>query len=432
MRLDIVNGNIITGDGVSILENTSVIIEGLIISGLPRVKYVPYNAYADRVINARGGFVIPGVINIHTHGSAFGTFQPWGLKGLTEERILLNLNTHLLQGTTTVVNADALCLPHEIEGVNKIHPVNVKMGAMHTPKHIKAAELTMGHKVEERRRKYKVEEAVRLGAVMLGEVGSPGSAYGTGEKGDRLGKFISAPHASALDKAVLSDNEDAIRKALSEAGLEDVSIDRARKLVEQTSVIPVAACCDAIRDSVRYVRKLGLPVLAHTEPGMREALLDVAREVGPKLIAAHVNHSFTPEEVVKVAKELKRLGATIEIISADSFGAKQVEPSPELTFALLREGLADVISTDFSGGYHDPILFVLQKAIEKKLLTLPQAIRLATSAPAAIMPLAGPNRGTIEPGKVADLCIVDKDDLSKVRYVIIGGRVVVEDGRIIS
>ena len=432
MRIDIVNGSIVTGDGKSVLENTSVIVEECIIAELPKVKYIPYNAYADRVINARGGLIIPGVINIHAHGVAFGSFQPWGLPGLSTERLIFNLNTHLLQGTTTIMNTDALCLPYEVEAINKIHPANVKMATMHTPAHVRQAELTLGHEVEGRRKKFTVEEAVRLGAAALGEVGSPGTSYGTEEKGKRLGKIISTRHAWALDKAVLAGDNAAIKKVLAEAGLEKVTIAEAKKLVQETSVIPVAACCDAIRDSVKYVKKLGLPVLAHTEPGMKEALLDVAREIGPKLIAVHVNHSFTPEEMVNFAKELKRLGATLEIITADSFGAKQVEPSPEGTFALLREGLVDVISTDFSGGYHDPILFVLQKAIEKGAITLPRAIQLATSAPARIIPLVAPNRGLVEPGRVADLCIVDRNDISKVNHVIIGGRIVVEDGRIVA
>lgn len=431
MRIDIVNGSIVTGDGNSFLENTSVIVEGCIISELPKVRYVPYNAYADKVINARGGLIIPGVINIHAHGVAFGSFQPWALPGLSTERLLFNLNNHLLQGTTTIMNTDALSFPWEIEAINKIHPVNVKMATMHTPAHVKAAELTLGHQVEERRKKFTAEEAVKLGAVALGEVGSPGTAYGTNEKSLRLGKVISARHALALDKAVLAGDEAVIGKVLAEAGLEEVTIGEAKKLVEDTSVIPVAACCDAIRDSVNYVKKLGLSVLAHAEPGMKEALLEVAKEIGSKLIAVHVNHSFTPEEMVNFAKELKGLGATIEIITADSFGARQVEPSPEGTFALLKEGLVDVITTDFSGGYHDPILLVLQKAIEKGIITLPRAIQLATSAPARIIPLVAPNRGIIEPGRVADLCIVDREDIAKVRHVIIGGRTVVEDGRIV-
>lgn len=431
MRIDIVNGSIVTGDGKSILEDTSVIVEGCTIAELPKVRYVPYNAYADRVINAEGGFIIPGVINIHAHGMAFGTFQPWGLKGLSTERILFSLNLHLMQGTTTIMNTDALCFPWEIEAINKLHPVNVRMAAMHTPGHIKAAELTLGHRVEESRRKFTIEEAVKMGAVALGEVGSPGSAFGTSEKGAKLGKQISARQALALDKAVIANDEAAIRKALAEAGLEKVTVAQAKKLVEDTSIIPVAACCNAIKESARYVKKLGLPVLAHTEPGMKEALLEVARAVGPKLIAVHVNHSFTPAEMVNLARELKGLGATIEIISGDSYGARQVEPSHEGTFALMREGLADIMTTDFCGGYHDPLLFFLQKAVEEKVTSLPKAIHLVTGAPARIIPGVAPNRGLIEPGRVADICVVDRDDISKVRYVIIGGRVVIEDGRIV-
>ena len=70
-------------------------------------------------------------------------------------------------------------------------------------------------------------------------------------------------------------------------------------------------------------------------------------------------------------------------------------------------------------------------AIEEGILTVPQAILLATSAPAKVVPGVAPNRGLIQAGKVADLCVVDRDDISKVRYVIIGGRIVVDDGRIV-
>ncbi|MFQ5997193.1 MAG: amidohydrolase family protein [Dehalococcoidales bacterium] len=431
MRIDIVNGSIVTGDGESLLENTSVIIKESLIAELPRVKYVPYNAYADKVINAEGGVIIPGVINIHAHGITFGPFFPYAWKKLSQERILANLDTHLLQGTTSILSTDGFNLPSEVDAVNKIHPVNVKTCTEHTPENIRAAELIAGEGLEEWHRKFTAEEAVASGAIAIGEVGSPGTSYGTAEKEKKTGKAISAQHALALDEAVLAGNEGEIGKALVAAGLEKMTVAEAKKLVEETSVIPIAVCCDAIRESASYVKKLGIPVLVHAEPGMKEAILQTAKEVGSKLIALHVNHSFTVDESVKLARELKSLGAVVEIITADSFGAKQLEPSPESTFTLLKEDLVDVITTDFIGGYHDPILLVLQKAIEEGVLALPRAIQLATSAAARIIPGVAPNRGLIEPGKVADLCIVERDDISKVKYVIIAGRVVVEDGRIV-
>jgi imidazolonepropionase-like amidohydrolase len=431
MRIDIVNGSIVTGDGQSLLENTSVIICDTLISEIPPVKYVPYNAQADKVINAQGGLIIPGVINIHTHGVAFGPFFPYSWNKLSKDKILNNLDNHLLQGTTTVLSTDGLTLPSEIDAINKIHPVNVKMCTTHTPANIRAAEIIAGEGLDQWNTKLTAEEAVAAGAVCLGEVGSPGTAYGTAEKGRKLGKVIPAHRALALDRAVIDGNDATIGNALAEAGLENLTIAEARKLVEETSIIPVKFCCDAILESTGYVKKLGVPVVVHSEPGMVKSILQVAGEIGPRLIALHVNHGFTMEESLTLARELKSRNAIAEIVTADSFGAKQLKDSPEITFALLKENLVDVITTDYIGGYHDPILLVLQKAIDEGVVSLPRAIQLATSAPACIIPAVAPNRGLIQPGKVADVCIVDRDDISKVRHIIIAGRVVVEDSRII-
>ena len=432
MKLNIVNSNVVTGDGVSFLEDTSVVIEDGFISDLPRIKYIPYSFYIDEYINAQGGLVIPGLMDIHTHGTSFGPFLPYAWKRLSAERILFNLNTHLLEGTTTVMDADGWSLPFEVDAINKIHPMNVKTATLYTPKNMRAAEIIAGDGLDEFHRKMTAEEAVQLGAVAIGEIGSPGTTAGTAEKRKRLGKIISVVQARALDNAVVADDSAQIRKVLKEIGFEKMTIDEAKKLVEETSLIPIQACCDAIRESTTYVKKLGVPAHAHSEPGMKEALLDVAEQIGPELIAAHANHSFTLEENIKFAIELKRLGATVEAISADYFGAKQVEPSPATTFALFKEGLVDVLATDFSGGYHEPMLSVLQKAIEEKALTLPKAIQLVTSNVAKAVPRLAPHRGLIEVGKVADLCIVDKNDISKIKYVLIAGRVVVKDGRIVA
>ena len=113
------------------------------------------------------------------------------------------------------------------------------------------------------------------------------------------------------------------------------------------------------------LRRLQVLFYIYTEKCTKQAVLHAARELGPQLIAGHVNHTFTVEEALSLAREFRGFGAHIEVITADAFGAKQLETTPELAFALLREGLVDVISTDYSGGYHDPILLVLQKAIEE-------------------------------------------------------------------
>lgn len=432
MRLDIVNGSIVTGDGKSFLEDRSVIIENCIITELPRVKYIPYSLYADRYIDAKGGLILPGIINIHAHAISFGPlFSTFCWKRIPKERVIFNLNTHLLQGTTTILNDDGFALPCEVEAVNKIHPVTLKTATVHTPKNVIAAELMGGEALDDWHKNYTAEEAVTSGAVALGEVGAAATSYATFEKSKKLGKVISAQHAKALDTAFFAGDEAGIRQALIHLGLEKMSIEQGKKLVEETTVLGIKAGHDAIRESIGYAEKLGVPVLVHTESYTREVIIEAARKLGPKLVALHTNNHFSPQDSIDIAKALRSAGAIIEVSTMDFFGAKQVETSPETTFALLKEGLVDVITTDYSGGYHEPILLVIQKAIEEGIITLPHAIQLVTSAPAGVVPRLAPNKGLIEPGKVADLCIVDRNDISKVRHVIIGGRLVVEDGKIV-
>ncbi|MCE2527471.1 MAG: amidohydrolase family protein, partial [Actinomycetia bacterium] len=152
-------------------------------------------------------------------------------------------------------------------------------------------------------------------------------------------------------------------------------------------------------------------------------------EIGSQMVALHANYHATPQEAVQIAKEIRGYGGFVEVITADHFGAGQLEPSPETAFALLAEGLVDVLSTDYSGGYHDPILVLIEKAVEGGVISLPQAVRLATSSPAGIVPGLAPCKGLIAPGHVADMIVVDSDDITRVKHVIVGGRIVVEDGR---
>ena len=433
MRIDIVNGHVVTGDGESYLEDTSVITQDGLITDLPKIRHIPYNIHSHRVLDAKGGLILPGLINIHAHAVCFGPLCP-GLprNGPPEDRILANLNNHLLQGTTTVLSLDGYALPFENDAINKLHPVNVKMATLHTPKNVIAGEAGTGQRIEENHRRFTAEEAVSSGAVAIGEVGSPATTGATYEKNLRLERPITVPDALALDDSFVSGDEEAFVQAMKQAGLEHMTVAEARKLVQETSIDTIKSANDAILETIEYAPRLGVPALCHAEPASHDAIRQVAKELGPQLVALHVNHLAAADEAVGLAKELKRSGAFVEVITADHFGAGQLEPGPESAFALLGEGLVDVLSTDYSGGYHDAVLLLIKKAIENELITLPQAVRLATSSPASIIPGLAANKGLIEPGQVADIIVVDKDDITNVTHVIIGGRIVVQNGRIVA
>jgi alpha-D-ribose 1-methylphosphonate 5-triphosphate diphosphatase PhnM len=95
---------------------------------------------------------------------------------------------------------------------------------------------------------------------------------------------------------------------------------------------------------------------------------------------------------------------------------------------MLRGGLADTISTDYAGGYHDAILLAIDRATKADAIGLSAAIAMATANVADTIPEVAPRRGRLTPGAVADIVLTDPADLPRVRTVIIGGETVVRDG----
>ena len=104
--------------------------------------------------------------------------------------------------------------------------------------------------------------------------------------------------------------------------------------------------------------------------------------------------------------------------------------SPEVIFALFKEGLVDLISTDYIAGYWDPIPLVMEKVMEAGLVSLPRAVRMMTRDVTEAIPRLGSDRGAISPGKVADLVVVNPKRISEIDMVLIGGRPLVKGGHL--
>jgi len=446
MKIAIVNSQIVFPDKNKVIENGSLLIENGLITRIDKVKY-RYDYSVDMLIDAEEGYLIPGLINHHSHGFTLGPLFPNGAKPISFEFIFRNLNRHLIQGTTTLLNLDGFATFEEVEIIKKLHPMNIKMATSYTPLNVKAAMLVDGFGIKQIHKKISLEEIIQRGAVALGEIGG-GGILGGGSASylylpkaieEKIGKRITTEQSNNLKIAVLGKSIDPsftdrekIKIALKEAELEEqISIEEAISIVMDSVYSSVEVARNGIREAAKMSVKYNIPMIAHNAAASKEVIFEVAKKLGPKLIAGHSNHmSYTEQEMIDTAKELKKYGVIIDILSGDSFKAKQLMTSGQFdaTLQMIEEGLVDLISTDFMGGNWDSILQVLEAAVIQKKISLPQAIALATSNVVKAIPGISPNGGIIEEGKVADVVILNNKQISKVKHVFINGIPVILDG----
>jgi imidazolonepropionase-like amidohydrolase len=423
----ITNATVITGDGRTILPEGSLILEDEIIIDVVPIKYLAYSV-ADRIIDAQGGYVLPGIINSHAHALTTGPFFPYAYPPLSWQRVAQELNTHLRNGTTTMLNLDGFNTPSEVEFVNKRHPMRVKTATAHTLLNVKASDIINGRGLKEKHRRLTVETMVRAGAVAIGEIGSPGTTNGAAEMCAKLGRQISTPQAGAIVKLFWPDLKPTraqIERVLLEAELAQfVNVEDAEELYRDCYAKPIKASQEAIVESIEYSKRWKVPVSIHNAPQTTDAVLTAAKELGPMMIALHCNYKYSPEEALDLAKKIKEYGGWIEVITGDMLGAKQLFQDTDVTFALLRAGIVDLISTDFSGGYADPIIHFADVAVKGGAVGLAQVVAMCTSNHTKAIPGLADNRGILAEGRIADICITEPDNLSCVTHVLIGGEVV--------
>ncbi|HHV58367.1 MAG TPA: amidohydrolase family protein [Firmicutes bacterium] len=433
--LALTNATVITGDGRTLLARATVLAADGRITGLRAGSGVPAGA---RVLDLEGDYLLPGFINSHVHGVTFGPLFASGAPPLAEEAIRRNLVRHLAAGTTTVLSVDGFALPEEVAEAQHLSPLTIKTSAGLTPAALTAAQAVDGAGLTERHLAASLKEQVEAGAVAIGEAGSGHTLGGGGSEymyiprriKEETGVEISPAQARALKEAALGKeldpaarDEAALQAALAGAGLAGrLTPARAQALIAACVLPGLKPARRSIAEAAATARHFGLPLIAHTAPPSLAAVLAAAR-AGTRTIAAHTNHdSFTAGAMLAAARALKRAGAILDGATFDSFGARRTTESPANLVTLLKAGLVDLITTDYGGGFFDPLPLALKAIVGAGILPLPAAVRLLTAAPAAALPGLAPERGRIAPGYIADLTVLARADLARVRYVFIGGR----------
>ena len=153
--------DLVDGQGTSPQHGADIVVEGdtvrEIIPSRPAGTYETVHEIAD----AAGMLMIPGLINNHTHGTAYGPLFPSGHEGLPHGQVLANLDRHLLEGTTTVLNVDGFVTAEELARTDEAHPINVRLASCNTPACLAAATIADGGGLTEANRVFTAGHAVR-------------------------------------------------------------------------------------------------------------------------------------------------------------------------------------------------------------------------------------------------------------------------------
>lgn len=174
-------GDLVDGRGGDTRRCVDIIVEGDAVREI--IPSRPTEAYgtADEIVDGAGMLVIPGLINNHTHGTAYGPLFPSGHVALPREQVLANLDRHLLEGTTTVLCVDGFVTAADLASTDEVHPVNIGLASCNTPACLRAAAVADGGGLTEANRMFTARRAVGAGAVALGEIGAGHTLGGVGE-----------------------------------------------------------------------------------------------------------------------------------------------------------------------------------------------------------------------------------------------------------
>ena len=287
---------------------------------------------------------------------------------------------------------------------------------------------------------------LELGASSVGEIGGGHTLGGGGQDylyiphaiRERTGVELQPAQARKLKVAVLSRYIDldaydaaAVEAAMREVGINDrMSVEELKTLICDCVLPSIQIGLDAFTEAAQVGVRYNQPSIYHNSAPSMKRMLDITQKY-PRIIAGHSNHpSFEISESLELAKQLRAEGGIIDIATIDCFFAKKLCDTTESFTAFYGAGLVDIISTDYAAGLWDSVLCALDLVVKQGKASLEYAVATATGNVVAAIPNLAPNLGILACGKTADIILVDQNDMSKVRRVIIGGKTVVKDGKL--
>lgn len=427
MRTLIVNAVLLDGTGAPPRGPVTVVVEDHLVEAVID-RWAPYYDTADVIVEARGGFVLPGVINHHVHGLTRGPLMIVGEPPLSDARVRANLDRLLGQGVTTALNVDGFATVEDAVAQSRWHPITVKVATLHTPTHLRwATEGPFPFGGVRDRHRWTVDEMLDRGAPAIGEAG-PGCDTHWADYTllpaavSERGGHPTMEQTRALRMAFEGADRARAGELLTDMGLTADHVGELEAVFEAT-VVWQGLAREALQEAIEAARERTVALVLHHTPGTHEIVVDAARGATQTVIAGHSNFQIhDAEDAVRRARAVRDAGALVDIMSSDAWSAREFQPDPELTHRLLAEGLVDLVSTDYAGGFWDSMLGMLRHANEAGAVELGPAVRMVTGAVADALPALAPDRGYIREGAVADLVVTGPGRLDDVRHVLVSGR----------
>ena len=375
MKKIIKNAKIVTS--TEVLENAVCVVEDGVI------KYVgedSANLFADEVIDANGGYLVPGFIDIHCHGG-----NNYDFMDASVDELKIIADYHLSHGTTTLLATTLCATDEETEA------------ALETFKKYKASKPC----------------STLYGVYMEGPWFNPAQC------GAQDTSCMKKPNAEEL--FALKEKYPFICKVGAAPELEGA--EEFGKMAKKLGIVASPAHTDANFSEMEKALDWGYTVITHLYSGMkgteRKNAYRVAGAVEAGLyfdgydveIIADGRH--LPLELLKYIYKFK--GADRICLITDAMRASGLPNGARTVIGTLKNGIDVIIEDDvaklpdrqaFAGSTAttDRLYRTMERAIGRDMVALP---KMASSTPARVMGLS--DRGEIAEGKLADLLILDEN-----------------------
>lgn len=381
MLKQIVNGRILTPKGW--LEGGSVIIED---NKIKAVSNIDLHIVDAEIIDAKGCYVVPGGIDLHTHGGGGRDF----IEG-SEDAFRAAVNAHMKHGTTT------------------IYPT---LSSSTIPS---------------------IEAACQVCQKLMAEENSP--VLGLHIEGSYINPKQAGAQNPVLIKAPLPDEYETLLNKYSCIKRWDVAPELQGSVefiteCRKHGVLTALTCTRATYEDVVAAHDAGLSHAAHFYNAMPVVYKEHEFKVPGTVESVYALQDMTveviadgihvPPVMLNVVYQIKGVEKTALITDSLAYAASEGNVSSEPS-VILEDGVCKLADHSALAGSIATMDVLIRTCIHKAEIPMVDVFRMVSETPAKIMGIFD-RKGSIEEGKDADIMMFDDDiDLT---YVMQMGNVV--------